>query len=226
MLLHGKISSFKDENTIIDNFELDFDIKDMTEERDRDDIVKSIFHVPSYKYHYIECPVAKLYRREFLIRNSIEFKKGIKFGEDAMFNYIVSCNTKEFVYINKTVYMYRIHNSSYSIAYNPQFKDDVMTTIASFEKIISKKEHRKWFNYYIFAQTRKILQRYLFNVNNESRDKKTEYYQIRKNPQINEAIEYIKITKLKKVDKFFAVVLKMKNYFIVMLLCNLINKRR
>lgn len=73
----------------------------------RSDIEKNIIHTfvenTEYGYYYVW---NKLYKKEFLEKNNIFFRKKIKFGEDWFFNLEVFDNINTFSYINKPYYNY------------------------------------------------------------------------------------------------------------------------
>lgn len=73
----------------------------------RSDIEKNIIHTfvenTEYGYYYVW---NKLYKKEFLEKNNIFFRKKIKFGEDWFFNLDVFDNINTFSYINKPYYNY------------------------------------------------------------------------------------------------------------------------
>lgn len=65
---------------------------------------------------------AKLYRRDFLLRNGITFPKGIPMGEDQLFNIMVHTKNPRIAYWPVLSYYYRYNEASAVHRYNPHFQ--------------------------------------------------------------------------------------------------------
>lgn len=81
----------------------------------------------------IGVPWAKLYRRDFIIENSLLFKPQLRRMQDNIFNLYAFYYAEEVVYVNKPLYHYRKFGSSTSNRYSPEVFND-------FEKIFSETE--------------------------------------------------------------------------------------
>ena len=73
----------------------------------------------------------KLYRRDFLIRNDIQFPTGYKIGEDGVFCIECYLNKAKFTYLAECLYNYRIHQGSVSHA----SEHNIMYQIEAFKYI-------------------------------------------------------------------------------------------
>ena len=66
---------------------------------------------------HLNTPWAKVYRHEFLIEYDIKFIKGIKIGEDVIFNMNVFKHAQKGKYINQKVYVYSYNNNPNSVVH-------------------------------------------------------------------------------------------------------------
>ena len=73
------------------------------------------------QYSNIGVPWGKLYRRGFLLENSLEFPKGIRRMQDTVFNINVFSKTSNIIFCNTPVYYYRIVTNSSCRRYDPDF---------------------------------------------------------------------------------------------------------
>lgn len=66
-------------------------------------------------------PYSKLYRREFINKNHIDFPIGIINGEDMLFNLDAYLSAKKYSFIPSSFYQWRIHDSSATHRFCPEF---------------------------------------------------------------------------------------------------------
>lgn len=88
----------------------------------KESIVDSIFGIRSSEnLGMMTSPCSKLYRRSFLLNWKILFDEAMINGEDAIFNLQVIVNAKQYTFVKKSIYLYRIHAESSTKKYNKKF---------------------------------------------------------------------------------------------------------
>ena len=117
-------------------------------------------------------PWGKLYRREFIQKNKIFFKQGLKRGEDMLFNLAVLEYAKNISFYSFIGYHYRINELSESQTYTPQIVEIAREIIKCIEEFGRKNKKEKIFFEGIFAYSIETLYEqmymYYFNINNSA----------------------------------------------------------
>ena len=75
------------------------------------------------KYCNIGVPWARIYNREFLVKNNLEFPVGIRRMQDMVFNIDVFLKTKSISFCNQPIYYYRITANSTCRRYDPNYEE-------------------------------------------------------------------------------------------------------
>lgn len=121
-----RISEFKKIVNILRKYDCDFIniSKDITEKHNMQIyqkkeipfLVKALMGISNIfnENEIINVPWSKFYKREFLLKNKINFYKGIQNGEDLLFNYDVLQNADTVLMIKSDFYIYKIHKHSLS----------------------------------------------------------------------------------------------------------------
>lgn len=111
------------------------------------DFQKKIFSLDDFKNFLFEipvCPVSKLYKRNFLLDNNLEFPEGIIF-EDNIFFYNAIFHTKNMGFLNKHLYYRRRHDES--VTQNISNKVfDIVTVTNEILKIFQKNRFYNEYN--------------------------------------------------------------------------------
>ena len=112
---------------------------------DGDEINNIRYSILNYDYdkhkHYngmfnYNTPWAKLYNREYLIRNNSLYTLGIFRNQDSLFNYGLLNNVKRVLFLPTVTYHYRIIGSSVSNKYNTNMQNYNLQAINEYKKII------------------------------------------------------------------------------------------
>lgn len=99
---------FKSKEMINSNTSKDIEI--MNFEEDKKLLYLSIYNNPFKDIEFIEGSVGKIYRKNLIISNKIEFSSDLKYGEDSLFNLECYSNAKKIILTKEIVYDY-IKNS-------------------------------------------------------------------------------------------------------------------
>lgn len=121
-----RISEFKKVVNILGKYDCDFInvSKDITEKHNMQIyqkkeipfLVKALMGISNTfnENEIIRAPWSKFYKREFLLKNKINFYKDIQNGEDLLFNYDVLQNANTILMVKNDFYIYKIHKHSLS----------------------------------------------------------------------------------------------------------------
>lgn len=96
---------------------------------------KAAKYIP--KLHNMAGPWAKLYNRNFLIKNSLEFQPKLKRAQDNIFNLYAFEGASKIVYLNKCLYHYRMNSSSIWGRYSPDIINNYNNLLSETYKFIS-----------------------------------------------------------------------------------------
>lgn len=80
---------------------------------------RNIIHFSSPEKSIPAITVCKLYKKQFLENNSIQFDETLSFGEDRVFSYQQSCLTESITYLNDILYHCRRHPQSTTKKFTP-----------------------------------------------------------------------------------------------------------
>ena len=89
---------------------------------DKNDLIYEILGMKETN-HYLSTPWAKIFKKDILNSNNIQFNRKIINGEDMLFNlkYIIEC--KDFEIINNCIYQYRLTPNSLTKSFNNKIFD-------------------------------------------------------------------------------------------------------
>lgn len=83
-------------------------------------------------------PWSKIFNRNFLNINRIAFDSNLINGEDALFNLEAVIKCRSFEFVTRSLYKYRIHNSSSTKTFNPRFYKSNLLFLQREEKLMSE----------------------------------------------------------------------------------------
>lgn len=83
-------------------------------------------------------PCSKIFNKNFLNINSIVFDSNLINGEDALFNLEAAIKCGSFEFVTRSLYQYRIHNTSSTKTFNPQFYKSNLLFLQKAEKLMSE----------------------------------------------------------------------------------------
>lgn len=89
-------------------------------------------------------PWGKIYRKEFIEKNNLRFKVGLKRMQDVLFNLYAAHASNKVYYSEDYLYHYRINESSVCLKYNPKIFDvfeEVLDELLSFIKNNKKPDY-------------------------------------------------------------------------------------
>ena len=103
----------------------------------RINIIYSIFGInDSNTKMNLSSPWSKLYKREFLLKNHIEFDDELINGEDGIFNLSVILKSRNYTCNKASFYKYRIYMDSSSRKFNEKFFDSNLKYFSLAEKLL------------------------------------------------------------------------------------------
>lgn len=86
-------------------------------------------------------PWSKIFSRNFLNNNSITFDGELINGEDALFNLEAVIKAERVEFVDKSIYQYRIHNSSATKKFSPKFYKSNILFLKKAEKLMAESGH-------------------------------------------------------------------------------------
>lgn len=110
------------------------------------------------KYCNIGVPWAKMYRRNFLVENKLEFPVGIRRMQDMIFNIDVFSNGPRIAFLDFPVYYYRIVDSSACRRYDPRYGEVAQQILSAIEKPIKNSLVPEIQGLYYFKQVSLIIE--------------------------------------------------------------------
>lgn len=164
------------------------------------------------------------FNRKFLLDHNIKFDISLKIGEDMLFNYQVWSGSKNAYYINIPVYHYRINEQSVMNSSFEKILSNYSVLFPIFFKNIEMlpEKYRQNSESFVIKQVERFALNNFFVEKNRYKEFRTfvsdDFYQNK-----------IKITKLKSLSgkhKIFTLLLKMKMYYFLGIVCLLVNKRK
>lgn len=136
---------------------------------ERKELLISILDDNKSKYHYVESVWSKLFHKEFLLKNNISFQENLRIGEDCLFTYKAYNKAKKIYYINKSIYHYRINETSISNAFNSNLIKDYNKFLSCFENLFQQDDILYLEEEYISFGCKQIIRfikKYYANPNN------------------------------------------------------------
>lgn len=179
------------------------------------------------KYGFFSCCEAvwkNFFNRKFLLDNNIKFDSNIRIGEDMLFNYQVWMNSKCGYYINIPVYHYRINEQSVMNSNFKKLNDNYSILFPAFDKFVESLPiiYRENNEVFILRQVERFALNHFFVKENNYKDFKNyicnDYY-IKK-------INSVKLSVLDNKHKLFCLLLKLRMYYFMGLICLFFNKKR
>ena len=159
-------------NALIEISENKQDILSYNFRGDSRDKIWPTYYPSAYKYDYLLCPMStpwgRLFKREFLITNSIRFNN-TRTAEDMYFNCYAQCYKPRIKQINETLIIYRTVEGSLSrsIDKNP------LAICDSFYEILQSFKKRKFFDAYWQKNLSRYFSKYmideLFKINDSNK---------------------------------------------------------
>ena len=154
--------------------------KTVFQENNKRELIESIIYDNNkWKMKYAATPFAKLYSKNLLIENKINFVKGITNGEDGVFNFLCYNYAKKIIFIENLTYNYRLYPESASKKYDSNLIKNYTKLLIELEKqLIERNLYKKYENEYRFSVLRrlnKFFNKYFF----DKRTKKT-YRELKK----------------------------------------------
>lgn len=149
----------------------------------------------------IECvePVwGKFYRRDYLLKNGINFNEDLRRGEDVLFNYEAYTRANNIYYLNEFGYNYRANNESVTRSFDIIMDVTTFQLVEEFEKLF-KKLNITDENYvsYVFRLIIRLMRKYYVYLSQDEYDEKIEL--LFNNVIIN---HYLKIVDTTKMDTY------------------------
>lgn len=83
-------------------------------------------------------PVSKIFSRDFILKNKIEFPTEIKNGEDMIFNYMAVNNSKKTLLLKGSAYRYRQTSGSLMHKVDAGFRNNNILLLNEIERLVNK----------------------------------------------------------------------------------------
>lgn len=174
---------------------------------------------------YLSSPCSKIYKREYIIDNKICFRSNLISGEDIIYNLEMFSGTKNYIGVKKSIYLYRANSNSVTRSFDPRMLENSMKYRKILKEIVNKSdmeeiEKKAILNLSISNSLFRIA-----NVLSNSLDYKVFLkYSYIFNEYLKE-IDNIFTINLSYKRKLIIFLLKIKQYYIVFSLFNLIKKK-
>lgn len=147
-------------------------------------------------------PWGKLYKREFLIDNNLFFKKGVKRGQDLLFNLCVYKVARKSIMVPVVGYYYRIRPTSIGNEYNDNiFNIDLILINGIYEQILEDRDTSIQKNYYMMVVRQFIYSILLDCLHKDNpysyKERKQKFLQYRNLTVIQNGFEHANLNKFK-----------------------------
>lgn len=171
------------------------------------ELIESLFKDFDCRYMYIEGINSKIYKRKFLIENNIRFNTDLKVGEDVSFNYIAYMCAEQIVYLNKPVYIYRIHAESVSIKFDEKLIYKYSDFLGYLKNLFDKYDNNNQiYDLFVIRQVEKIIRK---------TKKKKQLKNILEMQPYRESIKNVPLTILNPKRKLLVIFLRHKKFALV-----------
>ncbi|MBC6679569.1 glycosyltransferase [Zhenpiania hominis] len=110
------------------------------------------------KYSNVGVPWAKLYRREFLVRNHIEFPVGVRRMQDMLFNINIFSKTQRVNFCNRPIYYYRITDNSVCRRYDSQYDEVIQQILLGLRDLVESNKDPEIQKLYDFKRVQLLLE--------------------------------------------------------------------
>lgn len=187
-------------------------------EENQEEMINSLFlDLPKEKM--LGAIWGKLYNRRLLIDNKIYFEKGLKMGEDFLFNFEVLLKSKKIGYISDFLYHYRKENNGEAVTqkFDEKMFEKYDLLFQAFErnfKSIITEIYEKQYEVFVIRQLDYLCRIHIYNANNNETnfEKKNKLKEIVKKNYYKEAISKVNIKLLSKRKKVLVILLRLKLY--------------
>lgn len=187
----------------------------------KDDALIQIFGNNKYynpPYIAVGTPWAKMYNVSFLRRNNLQFDVQLRRMQDNVFNLYAFYDAEKIVYVNQSLYHYRIFQNSVSNKYSERVFDDFSKVLNSTERFLKEKNV---FNQFEQAYYARIIQSfnsyakfYYCSKDNPHRfiEKKRHFKKLIQNRIFQNAIRKIDIKQLNMQMRVLCILLRIKSF--------------
>lgn len=158
--LEIEMNNFYNQDMIIDNFVM------------KKELIKSLMIAYKTKYNFIATPWAKLYNKNYLVNNNINFKVGLRFGEDSLFNYECIAKAKKIIYVDYFIYHYYINNNSVTQKFDKNYINECTKLFKKYEELFKDSNiyyNEKYYMTFCFRQFVTGIKKYYLNTDNPDR---------------------------------------------------------
>lgn len=196
------------------------------------DLFTSYFDKDMNNVKYLSCGVtAKLFARELIKNNDINFVEGCHFGEDVLFNLHAFQRASKIAYINFDGYNFVISNTSSTHKYKDywesshnKFADEVDNFIKEYNKDKRFIEIEKMMR---VTRISGLLMSYYFHKDNKKsfKEKYKEFKTFINQPEYQEAIKDVKLYLLTQKQKIITIGLRSHLTYLIAIICNIRSKR-
>lgn len=177
-------------------------------------------------------PWGKIYKKDFIKNNELEFKIGLKRMQDVIFNLNAMNAASKIYYKEKYLYHYRINGSSVCLKYNPEIFNTFFDVFNEFEKFIvenKKEDSYKQALYYkkilMFIEGCRISVMHKDNkmtIFNKVKELKSIY----NNEHMKEAFENVNLNILNFKMKLFVMMAKLNLFIIIYIMIYIFMKSK
>ena len=177
----------------------------------------------------------KVYRTEFLREKGIEFARGVRKGEDLLFNVDALYSADRLYYLPRLLYRYRYQAESRTNRYDPDIVKMTETELLGLQRAVEKRnlgpEAEALLQCRICTRLYSCMRLYFFHPLNavSSREKIKEARRLAESPLYAEALRKVDLRRLNRQERFFTRCLKRRQYRLLYLLVRVrsaVNEKR
>jgi len=187
-------------------------------------MIESLF-VEKAKFKTIGAIWGKMYSREFLLKNEIEFEKGVKMGEDYLFNYEAFIKAEKVVFIPYYLYHYRSDNNEEAVTktFDKNLCEKYDILFRRFESKHGntlKNKFKEQYNSFIIRQLEYIFRKNIYNSENllSVAEKEAFLKKLVQASPYKDAIKNARLSSFYKKKKLIIVLLRAKCYKLISLI--------
>lgn len=186
----------------------------------KEKMIASIFFESKNFFSFIETPWGKIYKKEFMIKNSLFFDNTLSMGEDGFLNFKAFNISNKLFIINDITYNYRINNESvtHKLIKDLDRKFDLL--LNKYRECEFSKIYKKYEAYYVIRKFEGMLNDYFFNPNNKDayKDKKKKILKIISMDLYKNAFSNINMNILPIKRKVLVICARIHNVFFMFLI--------
>ncbi len=188
--------------------------------KDKQYLFDAIFKNTNSKFLCADTPWAKVYRREFLVKNNIKFNSRLKNGEDGLFNFEVYFRAENIYYSNITFYNYFVNFESTCNTYTQDLCERFLNLVDEYVKFFERNSlysENRYFNYFVVRIICRLIRKYFRKIDNYKLFK-NEIKNLLNDRNIKQALNSVNVKELEKGKKLVYFLCKFRmNYFLYML---------